>query len=333
MHGFPEMCQTKNSTAGQCYLICIMLDRPSITNRLICIIRKKDCIYKEHTKQMKKQLLIFLFIITPKSLLSRAFGALTRIPLPRWILQPVINRYSKAYGVKTDEYITPEKGFRNFNSFFTRQLKGGVHTIDSDVNAVVSPVDARLDQFGELDGETIMQAKGIHYSLKDLLPSKEAARFESGSFMTLYLSPGDYHRIHSPASGTISGYFYIPGKLYTVQEFMVQGLKGLFSKNERLISYIDTGRGTIAVCKIGAMNVGRMSISHAPVITNKTFRSKKEVLYDIDAQPSIKSGDELGIFHLGSTIILLFEKNFVRYTGLTTGDTVRVGQKIGDIIR
>lgn len=282
---------------------------------------------------MKKQLLIFLFIIIPKSLLSRAFGAVTRIPFPRWILHPVINWYSKAYGVKTEEYIPPEKGFKNFNSFFTRQLKPGVHIIDSDVNAVVSPVDARLDQFGELDGETIMQAKGVHYNLKDLLPSEEASRFEGGSFMTLYLSPGDYHRIHSPAGGTITGYFHIPGKLYTVQEFMVQGLQGLFSKNERLISYIDTGRGHIAVCKIGAMNVGRMSISHAPVITNKTFRSKKEALYNENERPSIKSGDELGIFHLGSTIVLLFEKNFIRYAGLATGDTVRVGQKIGDIIR
>jgi len=282
---------------------------------------------------MKKQLLIFLFIIIPKSLLSRAFGALTRIPFPQWILQPVINRYSKAYGVKTEEYLPPEKGFKNFNSFFTRQLKPGVHIIDSDANAIVSPVDARLDQFGELDGETIMQAKGVHYNLHDLLPSKEAARFEGGSFMTLYLSPGDYHRIHSPAGGTITGYFHLPGKLYTVQEFMVQGLQGLFSKNERLISYIDTGRGTIAVCKIGAMNVGRMSISHAPVITNKTFRSKKEVLYNEGERPSIKSGDELGMFHLGSTIVLLFEKDFIRYAGLVTGDTVRVGQKIGDIIR
>jgi len=282
---------------------------------------------------MKKQLLIFIFIIIPKSLLSRAFGAVTRIPFPRWILQPVINWYSKAYGVRTEEYVAPEKGFKNFNSFFTRQLKPGVHIVDPDVNAVVSPVDARLDQFGELDGGTIMQAKGVHYSLYDLLPSEEASRFECGSFMTLYLSPGDYHRIHSPAGGTITGYFHIPGKLYTVQEFMVQGLKGLFSKNERLISYIDTGRGQIAVCKIGAMNVGRMSIGHAPVITNKTFRSRKEVLYKKNEKPSIKSGDELGMFHLGSTIVLLFEKDLIRYAGLATGDTVRVGQKIGEIIR
>ncbi len=282
---------------------------------------------------MKKQLLIFIFILLPKSILSRIFGVITRIPFPQWLLRIVIKKYSNAFKIKTDEYETPSGGFRNFDSFFTRELKKGIHTIDDDPTAVVSPVDARIDQYGQIDDGTIIQAKGIDYSLYDLVPSDQAKVFECGSFMTLYLSPADYHRIHSPVSGDITGYFHIPGKLYSVAEFMVQGLRGLFSKNERLISYIDTGKGQVAVCKIGAMNVGRMSISHAPVVTNRTFRRTKEVLYENALRPSIKAGEELGMFHLGSTIVLLFEKDYIRFIENNTGKTIRVGQKIGEIIR
>ncbi len=282
---------------------------------------------------MKNQLLIFLFIIIPKSLFSRIFGTITRIPFPQWILRPIISKYCRSYDVNTDEFETPPGGFRTFNSFFTRSLKEGVHKIDTSPTAVVSPVDALIEQYGQIEGATIIQAKGIDYSLHDLVPSKQAELFECGSFMTLYLSPADYHRIHSPVTGSITGYFHIPGKLYTVQEFMVQGLRGLFSKNERLISYIDTEKGHVGVCKIGAMNVGRMSISHAPVVTNKNIRRRNEVLYRGEERPEIRAGEELGVFHLGSTIVLLFQKNYIRFADDIGGKRVRVGQRIGDIIR
>lgn len=295
----------------------------------IQIIKKNQ----KRTESMKKQFLILIFILLPKSLLSRIFGYLTRIPFPQWILRGVIKKYCNAFEIKTDEFETPRGGFRNFDSFFTRELKEGVHRVDKDPAAIVSPVDARIDQYGEIDGSTILQAKGVDYSLHDLVPSGEAVNFEGGSFMTLYLSPADYHRIHSPVSGSITGYFHIPGKLYTVQEFMVKGLRGLFSKNERLISYIETEKGKVAVCKIGAMNVGRMSISHSPVVTNRAFRRTREVIYEKSQRPSIKAGEELGMFHLGSTIILLFEKDYLSFPENCTGNTVRVGQRIGELKR
>jgi phosphatidylserine decarboxylase len=281
---------------------------------------------------IKTQIVIFIFRIIPKSLISRLFGYLTMIPLPRTAMRPLINWYCGKYGVNRSEFDEPESGFRNFNSFFTRQLKDGVRPLDSDPMAVLSPVDARVDQFGAIDDRAIIQAKGIYYSVDDLIPSASAVNFIRGSFITLYLSPGDYHRIHSPVNGRITGYFNIPGRLYTVQEFMVKGLRGLFSINERLITFIRNPSGRVAVCKVGAMNVGRISLSYKPVMTNGAFRSRKEVIFSQGERVPVNAGEEIGVFHLGSTVILLFERDMISFEKLKTGDRVRYGQRIGTII-
>ena len=276
----------------------------------------------------KNELLFFFFKIIPKNFLSRIFGYITQIPLPSFLLNSVINYYCKAYKVNKKEIDFPESGFKTFDQFFTRKLKKGIHKIDSKPDSVVSPVDARIDQFGKINSSSIIQAKGIEYTVFDLIPSETAHKFIDGSFVTLYLSPADYHRIHSPISGKIAGYFAIPGKLFTVQEFMVSGLKGLFTKNERLISFIKNKNKLVAVCKIGAMNVGRISLSYSNLETNHWFRKRKEYTYSSGKQPSIKKGQEIGMFHLGSTIILLFQKNTIKFTKIKHGQKVRVGQKI-----
>jgi len=280
----------------------------------------------------KKNMSVFIFKIIPTTFLSRIFGMITRIPLPGFILNPVIDSYCTAFNVKKDEILYPENGFRSFNHFFTRELKPGTHKIDTSEKAVNSPVDGRIDQYGTIANHTIIQAKGIDFSLKNLIPSKKADQFINGSFMTIYLSPGDYHRIHSPVSGRITGFFNIPGRLFTVQEYMVNGLKGLFTKNERIISYIENDAGSVAVCKIGAMNVGRISLSYADELTNRTFRRKKEVLFSEQEYKSISKGEELGIFNLGSTIILLFSKDMMKFDNFTIGHTIRMGDKIGSLI-
>ncbi|MFC1670329.1 archaetidylserine decarboxylase, partial [Spirochaetota bacterium] len=207
----------------------------------------------------------------------------------------------------------------------------GAHQINSSKNTVVSPVDARVDQFGIINNTSLIQAKGVEYSLKNLIPSDMANHFINGTFITLYLSPADYHRIHSPVSGKIRGYFLVPGKLFPVHEVMVGGIKNLFSKNERSITYIETDMGKVAVCKIGAMNVGRISLSYADVISNKAFRKRKELLYNDKDIIDIKAGNELGMFHLGSTIILVFQKDIMNFEKLNYGQKVRMGEKIGSL--
>ncbi len=279
---------------------------------------------------ISKTLTIFFFRIIPKSLLSRAFGYIARTPLPASFMKAFIRWYSAKYGVK-DEYIIPKNGFKTIDHFFTRKMKDGVHTIDRAGNWAVSPVDARIDQFGEIKDTTVMQAKGIGYSLQHMVPSDTYRKFLWGSFMTLYLSPGDYHRIHAPVNGTVIGYYNLPGTLFTVQDWMVNRLPGLFVKNERIISYLQTQAGTMAVCKIGAMNVGRITLSYCKIQTNRTFRKRKEVFFTPEEQVPVRAGDELGTFHLGSTIILLFQKGAVTFDDFTPGDRIRMGNRIGTL--
>ena len=277
----------------------------------------------------KRKLLIFLFKVIPKSFFSRLFGYFARISLPSPVLKALISWYVKKFNINMDEYAVPSGGFKNFDMFFTRGLKPGSRKISAIKGAISSPVDARVDQSGKIKKGQLIQAKGISYSIDSLIPSDTAKRFQNGSFVTLYLSPADYHRIHSPVSGKITGFFHIPGKLYSVQEFMVQGLDGLFSINERLISYIQTAKGLTAVCKVGAMNVGRISLSYDVTVTNKFIRSKKEFFFNEPIK--VKSGDEIGAFHLGSTIILLFEKDMAKLE-VRPGERVRFGQRIGQML-
>ncbi len=277
----------------------------------------------------KNKLIIDFFRILPTCLLSRFAGFIAQLHLPGFLLKPIINWYCRTYNVNREEYFIPESGFRNFDMFFTRELKEGVHKIDTGKKTVISPVDGRVQEFGEIRGNSILQAKGIDYSLEELIPSPTAREFRDGSFMTIYLSPSDYHRIHSPVNGNVKGYYHIPGKLYTVQEFMVKGYKGLYSINERMISYIQTDNGLVAVCKIGALDVGRITLSYSDAATNRAFRKREERFFPDQSLPFIKKGEELGIFHIGSTIILLFQKNRVDFNSFISGDRLRMGEVIG----
>lgn len=279
---------------------------------------------------MNDSLKIFLFRGIPKSLISRIFGLIALFPLPASLMGRIISWYVKKYGVKLEEAEIPENGFRNLNLFFTRRLKPGARTISKGKNDIVATTDSRVDQYGKLKKDTIIQAKGVEYSVKDLIPSKMAEKFIDGCYITLYLSPGDYHRIHAPVTGEIAGFFNIPGKLFTVQEFMVKGLKGLFAVNERLITYVSTKKGYVAVCKIGAINVGKISLSYDKAVTNRFLRRRNEFFYEAGKRPPVKKGDEIGTFNLGSTVIILFEKGMVRFDRLKAGQKVRVGEKIGE---
>lgn len=274
---------------------------------------------------------LLAYRLLPKSLLSRAFGCVARLPLPRTVLDSVIRWYSATYGV-IDEYITPAGGFRTLEDFFTRKMKDGSHPVDSSGACAVSPVDARIDRYGDIRDTTIIQAKGLDYSLRDMVPSDTYRTFLWGSFMTLYLSPGDYHRIHSPVTGSVTGFFNIPGTLYTVKDWMVGGLRNLFIKNERLISYIESSAGTVAVCKIGAaLNVGRITLSYSDIRTNRVFRRLKETLFKPEERVPVRAGDELGAFHLGSTIVLLFQKGMITFDSFAPGTKIRMGARIGSL--
>ncbi len=277
---------------------------------------------------MDKVITVRLYPLIPLKMVSRIIGMISRVHFPQWLLRRAANFYSLRYGVNQGEMAVPPEGFRTFNEFFTRRLKAGARTIDADRRAVVSPVDGRIDRLGRLDQNTMVQAKGIEYSVRDLIPSEAAGAFISGNFITIYLSPGDYHRIHSPVDGTIAGYMHVPGRLLGVRESVARTVPGLYTGNERVITYIRTNRGMAAVCKVGAANVGAISLSYDAMASISFSHSPRELLYPAAAEKTVRRGDEIGVFNLGSTVIVLFGKGMVRFTVESPGRKIKMGQKI-----
>jgi len=277
-----------------------------------------------------KDFYILLLSILPKNLISKLFGLLTYAKLPRFMMIPILKAFAKIYKINVGEAELSIKEYNSLNEFFTRALKAGARIIDSAENAVVSPVDARVTSFGDINESTLIQAKGFDYSLKELLGSeKYAPCFENGKYITFYLSPQDYHRIHSPFYGKILGYYYAPGKLFPVNDAAVGGIKSLFPKNERLITFLQTEYGKIAIVKVGASNVGKIRVTYdTKIVTNSWLRFPKEHEYS-NVNIYIDKGAELGRFEMGSTVILVFEKDSIEFCNIVQGEKQQYGSTIG----
>lgn len=267
--------------------------------------------------------------LVPKNALSRTVGALLRAPLPTPVTKTVIRTFSRAYGVDVAESEREVTDYRTFNEFFTRRLKDGMRPFDTDPTLAICPVDGTVGQVGVIEKDTLVQAKGRFYTLGDfLVDNEDAKRFEGGVFATLYLAPYNYHRIHTPLAGDISGWAYVPGHLWPVNAAGVADIDKLFAVNERLISYVDTAFGRVAVAKIGATCVGRIRATYADVVTND--RMKREFTRVVfDESVSVEKGDELGLFEMGSTVIVLFEKGRAELDAeIVTGKTIRLGMAL-----
>lgn len=195
---------------------------------------------------------------------------------------------------------------------------------------MVSPVDGRVSQVGYSDHGRCLQAKGIEYTVDELLGDSEAARpFHGGAWTTIYLSPRDYHRIHAPLGGTITGYAYIPGEFWPVNPASVKNKQSLFCVNERLVTYLDTVAGKCAVVKVGATCVSRIKAAYDEVTTHTGQPGK---VHRYGAAMPVEKGGELGRFEMGSTVILLFEPKRVTWDdSLQEEAVVRLGKRIGVI--
>jgi len=284
------------------------------------------------------RLLLSLMGRMPARAFSRAFGLAADLPLPRRARASVLGSFVSALGIDISEAELPLVEYPTLNALFVRKLRSGARVWPDDPLAIVSPVDGIIGRCGRVEAGRAVQAKGHSYSIADLLADgREAARFDNGSFLTIYLSPRHYHRIHTPASGSISRATYVPGALYPVNAPAVMHIHGLFARNERLITYLDSARGRIAVVAVGAYNVGRISAAFDPLwsgtgrdawITNRRIPAPFERRYDppIDIAP----GDELMAFHLGSTVVLLFEAGVHPRPERVPGEEVRVGECLVD---
>jgi phosphatidylserine decarboxylase len=279
---------------------------------------------------IKDQALLAALRLVPKSALSRVVGGLTRARAPRPVRLAAMRAFAERYGIDLSECGELEV-FETFGEFFARPLRPGLRPIAPGDDVVVSPVDGVVSQAGRADGGRLVQAKGLDYTLDALLADPAlAARFRGGPFATLYLAPRDYHRIHFPLGGRITGYRYVPGRLWPVNAASVRGVPGLFTVNERLTTVLDTAVGACAVVAVGATIVGRIHAYYDPSIPVSNLPRARPVSRDYAEPLPVAKGQELGAFEMGSTVILLFEPGRVTLReDLVEGTRVRVGEPIG----
>jgi phosphatidylserine decarboxylase len=275
----------------------------------------------------------------PQGAFSRAFGMLADVPLPKPLRRPVLGGFARMVGADPGEAKEPLESFSSLNRFFTRELKPGARAWPHDPSVAASPVDGATGQLGRVSGGRLIQAKGRTYSLRDLLDEDgQWERFDGGAFVTLYLSPRDYHRIHSPTDGTIPRARHVPGALMPVNLPAVMHVPDLFARNERLLCYLDGPLGRVAVVAVGAYNVGRISAAFdrewnaAPGsdgwVTNR--RGTEAATKTYDPPVPVRQGDHIMTFHLGSTVVLVFEPGRVELSpALSVGAAVRLGMEIG----
>ena len=260
---------------------------------------------------------------------SRVVGRLSDLRLPRPLRMALFRTWIRAFRVDMRDTAEPLERFANLDALFTRRLEPGARPCARGARRLVSPVDGRLLTFGLVEGNALLQVKGVRYTIEELLADPEAARrYRGGTYFTLYLSPPDYHRVHAPADGEILGYRYVPGRLYPVNRLGIDNVPGLFSRNERLTTFLRTPLGHVAVVKVGATSVGRITVNYADITTNAPGASAQAVYY---ARPrAVSKGAELGTFHLGSTVVLLVEAPPLKLNpALRSRARVRVGQELG----
>jgi phosphatidylserine decarboxylase len=267
----------------------------------------------------------------PQGALSRGFGRLADTPLPKPLRRVVLGTFARAVGIDVGEAEHPFEHYGSLNEFFVRRLKAGARAWSlRDVQAG-SPVDGVVGQFGRIKRDTLVQAKGRYYSGAGLLnDAAEAQRYEGGSFLTLYLSPRHYHRIHAPTGGVIPKAMHVPGALLPVNAAAVAHVADLFARNERLLCYIDGPLGRIAVVAVGAYNVGRISAAFddAWKVAPTNRRDTTATVHEYAQPRAIEGGDEIMAFHLGSTVVLLFEPRVKLHESLVVGAEIRLGSLI-----
>ena len=267
----------------------------------------------------------------PQHTVSRLTHRVTR-SRREWLRRPLTHWFIRRFGVDMSEALEPDPdAYPSFNSFFTRALKPGARPVPESAKAVCCPADGALSAIGHLSDERIIQAKGRDYSLVELLGGApdHAAPFRDGAFATVYLSPANYHRVHMPISGTLREMVHIPGRLFSVGRHTVRTVPRLFARNERVACLFDTALGPMAMVLVGAINVGSIETVWAGEVTPPRARTVHARSYAGDAV-QLARGEEMGRFNMGSTVILLFPPDAVRWQPDLRADApVRLHQALG----
>lgn len=268
--------------------------------------------------------------LAPQKTLSRIVRAATR-----WTWRPwkdfLIHRVVHTYRVDMAEAAQPDpRAYPTFNAFFTRALRDGVRCAEGDAATILSPVDGRISQIGNVEAGRILQAKGRNYTVDELIADQTiAADYHDGCFATLYLAPRDYHRVHMPLDGELLGTVHIPGRLFSVAPGPVARIPRLFGRNERLVCHFAGTGGPFVVAMVGAMLVSGISTvwngpevpPYARGIVRRDWRGRGIRLARFA---------EMARFEMGSTVIVLLPAP-ARFDPLATHARVQVGQRLGHL--
>ena len=274
--------------------------------------------------------------LLPQRLLTWLTYRLTRTQTP-WLKDRLIRWFIQHYPVKLAEALEPDpRAYPDFNAFFTRALKPKARPIAPGDRMVCCPVDGMVSQIGTANADTLLQAKGRNFSLTALLGGDPARAqpFQNGGFATLYLSPGDYHRIHLPLTGRLREMVHIPGTLFSVSPLTTRMVPELFARNERVVTLFDTPAGPMALVLVGAINVASIETVWAGAITPPLGTSICHWSYPANGDGAVRldKGAEMGRFNMGSTVIVLFGPNAVRWGAeLRTGSVVKMGQRLAKV--
>ena len=283
---------------------------------------------------MLARLFAYLQFFLPKFWLTAIVSRLTRIRHPGF-KDFLIRGFVRLYDVETQDIkLALPADFASFNEFFIRELSVHTRPIDAGEHSIVSPVDGTVSQAGRLRRNALLQAKGIEYSLDDLLATNldDARAYTAGQFATIDLAPYNYHRVHAPMAGKLESASYVPGDLFSVNQATAANISGLFRRNERLILNFCTATGPLAVIFVGALNVGSISTPWSGEI-----RPRKNGVVDVldlsTATRDVRKGELLGWFTLGSTVILLLPPGAWNWDGdMQSGTTLRRGEAIGQLV-
>ena len=279
---------------------------------------------------MWKKIKGLLFQLFPHHFVSRFTFWLTRLQTP--LKNPAIRLFIRAFDVDMSESEHQSaENYISFNQFFTRKLVAGSRPIDANANSIICPADGRISQITEYQDEQAIQAKGQNFSMSQLLGGKNefGTLCESGNFATIYLSPRNYHRVHMPFDGELIEMIYVPGRLFSVAPYAAEVIKGLYSRNERVVSIFKTEIGYMAVAMVGAVNVAAIEMAWEGLVTPPRGKNIVRKTYN---NVKLKKGDELGIFNMGSTAIIAFETSKVEWhDNLQIQQAVKMGQAIGII--
>ncbi|GAF54193.1 MULTISPECIES: archaetidylserine decarboxylase [Psychrobacter] len=264
--------------------------------------------------------------LVPQQKLSKVAGRLAASRHP-YVKRTFIRSFAKAYNISLDEYERQSlNAYESFNDFFTRELKEDARTIDATANGIVSPADGIISQLGQIEDHKLLQAKGRHYDVGQLLAdSEDGSYFADGSFATIYLAPSNYHRVHMPFTGTLTKTRYVPGTLFSVNNTTAANVPDLFARNERLVCMFDTKYGKAAVVMVGAMIVAGIET----VATGKIART--DDIFESDHDMQFAAGEELGRFYLGSTAIVVLPKAAKAdwLDSMQANSVVQMGQLLG----